>query len=1204
MTDTSDAPHESAVGALAPRTPPPAPPAWLVGAVLALACVLGAASAVCVRHVSGDLEADRRLRMLDAASARIAEALARFEHEPGGRPAELAHRAGELSRAVDEVERLSEDDPTGWIVGSGLDRRDVDDLRGDWRRLQVAVQSVSTRSTNDPARGMAFDVLDAGVPTLRKTVARASADVLEHVTQIARWGLWTGSTAAVLLASGIALLLWGLWARREHERRGRRERVLLAHAVAGSADALAVLDTSFRVVWASEAFASGPGGIPGAASGHGLLPVLAPGVAASEARRVLREALAGGARVEREWTHTDREGRTRRMEIRLCARADRDGEWIVASARDATEHLEAGRHGRERERFFQLAVEVMPDGVVLVAADGRVELCNAGAERIVGVPASQLVGSHLDHWNSLLANEDGTPFPAHESPPELALRDGRVRAGLQMTLRRDDGQVLSLRADLTPITRPRKKREEREVSTEDEEMHHRDAEHLPITREGESTPYAVLCTFSDVTARRLTDQAIRKLTQAVQQSPVPVVITDLHGTIEYVNEQFHKITGYSAEEVLGRNPRVLASGETSRAVYAEMWSALSAGREWRGMVWNRRRCGETFPAALSIFPLRDERGRVTHYVAYHQDMDEARRHEHELREANATAARAMRERAEFLQHLSREMVGPLECITRTSESLLLANVSASAHTGLRRIDRAAEQLLAMIHQLFDLGWLQGSNPRAARVMFRLRALLREVIASLARDARRTGELPSLHVEANVPDALEGDAAALRQLVWALAGQVASGERGPRVEVRVAVTTPAAGRSRLRFEVRRWGATPSPQRRREIERILADPTATAAATTDLGPTLAARLAAHLGGRIEFVTGEEGCDLWSFEVEFGLVATDDVPRPERPEPGHRVLLVDGGAAGEDLLAHLATLGLGVVRGRTHGCARTVPSGGATGRRGRRAPGARAADDALGRARGRRALPATRRLGVPRDAVRRPRPRRSARDRHRPGSGAAPGHPALAARTPAAASRARRGRRRHRDGRGRVADALGLRGDAHPRRFRRTGDGAYDDVRRVGRLLGRGSHRRPRGGRRPRATHRDRRTASRASGARRGDRRRMGRGRRRRVHPGPGDCRCRARRAATAARRAAPRDGRRAAGRRTTATRSLIGAAGQSIPAAFSASRSCASSCRPTSTRATTPSRPTITVSGIEPAWYVSPTPPLRSSSTGTCTPVCLR
>lgn len=124
---------------------------------------------------------------------------------------------------------------------------------------------------------------------------------------------------------------------------------------------------------------------------------------------------------------------------------------------------------------------------------------------------------------------------------------------------------------------------------------------------------------------------LHKLYVAIEQSPSLILITDTQGNIEYVNSSFTVITGYSAAEGLGKNPRILQSGHTSPEQYAALWQALNQGEVWRGEFRNRKKNGELYWALAVISPIRNEEGQITHFVAVQQDITARKQAEEELR---------------------------------------------------------------------------------------------------------------------------------------------------------------------------------------------------------------------------------------------------------------------------------------------------------------------------------------------------------------------------------------------------------------------------------------------------------------------------------------------------------------------------------------------------------------------------------------------
>ncbi|MGA2786164.1 MAG: PAS domain S-box protein [Verrucomicrobiota bacterium] len=141
-----------------------------------------------------------------------------------------------------------------------------------------------------------------------------------------------------------------------------------------------------------------------------------------------------------------------------------------------------------------------------------------------------------------------------------------------------------------------------------------------VERDANGKALRMIGTNWDITERKRMEQSLRQLSVAVEQSPASIVITNTAGDIEYVNPKFIELTGYTMEEVLGKNPRVLKSGEKSPEGYRELWETIRAGNEWRGEFHNKKKNGELYWEFASISPIRDSAGRVTHYVAVKEDI--------------------------------------------------------------------------------------------------------------------------------------------------------------------------------------------------------------------------------------------------------------------------------------------------------------------------------------------------------------------------------------------------------------------------------------------------------------------------------------------------------------------------------------------------------------------------------------------------------
>ncbi|NOY08025.1 MAG: PAS domain S-box protein [Spirochaetes bacterium] len=140
----------------------------------------------------------------------------------------------------------------------------------------------------------------------------------------------------------------------------------------------------------------------------------------------------------------------------------------------------------------------------------------------------------------------------------------------------------------------------------------------------------LLAMIRDITFTRQTGEQLKKLRITMEQSPVSIVITDLDGNIEYINPKFSEITGYSLEEVRGKNPRILKSGETSDGEYKKLWETITGGRIWRGEFHNLKKNGQLYWESAVIAPVKDDNGKITNFIGVKEDITELKRLQNQL----------------------------------------------------------------------------------------------------------------------------------------------------------------------------------------------------------------------------------------------------------------------------------------------------------------------------------------------------------------------------------------------------------------------------------------------------------------------------------------------------------------------------------------------------------------------------------------------
>ncbi|MDR4509485.1 MAG: PAS domain S-box protein [Candidatus Brocadiaceae bacterium] len=144
-----------------------------------------------------------------------------------------------------------------------------------------------------------------------------------------------------------------------------------------------------------------------------------------------------------------------------------------------------------------------------------------------------------------------------------------------------------------------------------------------------------MITITDITEKERVENKLHKLSYAVEQSPVTVVITDKLGKIEYVNQKFLQLTGYTPEESIGKNPRILQSGKTPPEIYKELWKNIESGKKWQGEFCNKKKNGELYWESAVISPVKDAEGITTQYIAVKEDITRYKQTRKKLEESDA-----------------------------------------------------------------------------------------------------------------------------------------------------------------------------------------------------------------------------------------------------------------------------------------------------------------------------------------------------------------------------------------------------------------------------------------------------------------------------------------------------------------------------------------------------------------------------------------
>ncbi|BDU74257.1 PAS domain S-box protein [Mesoterricola silvestris] len=252
--------------------------------------------------------------------------------------------------------------------------------------------------------------------------------------------------------------------------------------------------------------------------------------------------------------------------------------------------------------------------------------------------------------------------------------------------------------------------------------------------------------FRDITSRARADRFVNRLSQAVEQSPVSILITDTAGNIEFINTQFTELTGFALDEALGQTPRILKSGLTDPRTYAELWAAITAGDVWVGELQNRKKDGELFWERATISPMRDADGVITHFLGMKQDITRQKQLEQQLRHSQKLEAVGL-----LAGGVAHDFNNVLQVINGYGTLMQLGQGPDDPdRDALAEILKAAERAAQLTHSLLAFSRKQVMSPRTLdlnTVVGNVEKLLRRIIGADVRlEVARHPEALPVHVD--------------------------------------------------------------------------------------------------------------------------------------------------------------------------------------------------------------------------------------------------------------------------------------------------------------------------------------------------------------------------------------------------------------------------------------------------------------------------
>jgi len=489
---------------------------------------------------------------------------------------------------------------------------------------------------------------------------------------------------------------------------------------------------------------------------------------------------------------------------------------------------------------YEAVTQSSSDALVNADSQGIIVAWNPGAEKIFGYSSAEIIGQPLE---KLMPQRDRAAHPRY----------------MKSALSGSESQVIGRLEELTGL-----RRDGSEFDVD-----------LSLTCWAVADGIYFTATMRDISQRKKTEQSLRLLSEAVRQSPESIVITDTQARIEFVNEAFVAHTGYSRDEAIGQNPRILNSGQTPPDAYAAMWAALARGESWKGEFFNQRKDGSVFVEFANVAPIRQADGRISHYVAVKEDVTEKKRLGEELdnyrfhleevvnmrtaqlAEASIKAEAASVAKSSFLANMSHEIRTPMNAIVGLTHLLRNSEPTPKQLDRLIKIDAAAAHLLELINNILDLSKIEANKMTLEEADFSLMSVF-DSVRSMIADQAREKRLTLVQLTDNAPPWLRGDPNRLRQALLNYAANAVKFTEHGQITLRAMVLEENGQDLLLRFEVEDSGvgiaAEKLPNLFQAFEQADASTTRKYGGT-GLGLAITRRLAQLMGGDAG-VTSERG------------------------------------------------------------------------------------------------------------------------------------------------------------------------------------------------------------------------------------------------------------------------------------------------------------------------------------------------------------
>ncbi|MHC1736685.1 MAG: PAS domain S-box protein [Ignavibacteriaceae bacterium] len=256
----------------------------------------------------------------------------------------------------------------------------------------------------------------------------------------------------------------------------------------------------------------------------------------------------------------------------------------------------------------------------------------------------------------------------------------------------------------------------------------------------------------DITERKKAEEKLRLLNRAIESSSVSVIITDADGNIDYVNPYFTQLTGYSIQEVKGKNPRLLNSGSQVKEFYKELWDTILSGKDWSGEFRNRKKNGEFYWENAVISPILNGNGKISNFVAIKDDITEKKKIITELLVAKEKAEESDKLKTAFINNISHEIRTPLNSILGIGQIMAESELSEEERKSFfEHLEISSNRLMNTVADYVDMAMLFSKTMNIHKKDFAPEPLL----AAVSDKSQKLCLAKNLNLQVSIPPGSSG-----------------------------------------------------------------------------------------------------------------------------------------------------------------------------------------------------------------------------------------------------------------------------------------------------------------------------------------------------------------------------------------------------------------------------------------------------------------